>query len=87
MKIVTISDLHRRWPRVETALQTEKEILITRNGNPVAKLMLVSKREIGRLNFKKLTRLSFDEHQRFSPSRPPSLRFGATRRAGNCLMT
>ena len=38
MKTVTIRDLRQRWPETEKALQVEHEILITRDGEPVAKL-------------------------------------------------
>ena len=39
MKTVTIRDLRQRWPETEKALQTENEILITRDSKPVAKLV------------------------------------------------
>ncbi len=38
MKTVTVRDLRQRWPETEKALQFEHEILITRDGQPVAKL-------------------------------------------------
>jgi antitoxin (DNA-binding transcriptional repressor) of toxin-antitoxin stability system len=37
VKSMTIRDLRQRWPEAEKALEIEKEILITRNGQPVAK--------------------------------------------------
>jgi antitoxin (DNA-binding transcriptional repressor) of toxin-antitoxin stability system len=39
MTSLTIRDLRQRWPEAEKALETEDEILITRDGKPVAKLM------------------------------------------------
>jgi antitoxin (DNA-binding transcriptional repressor) of toxin-antitoxin stability system len=48
MKTITISDLRRQWPQVEAALRVEKEILITRNGKPVAKLVRPTERDVKR---------------------------------------
>lgn len=42
MKTITIRDLRQRWPEAEEALQTEDEILITRDSKPVAKLVRVA---------------------------------------------
>jgi antitoxin (DNA-binding transcriptional repressor) of toxin-antitoxin stability system len=42
MKTITIRDLRQRWPEAEAALELEKEILITRDSKPVAKLVRVS---------------------------------------------
>jgi len=42
MTSLTIRDLRQRWPEAEKALETESEILITRDGKPVAKLMRYS---------------------------------------------
>jgi antitoxin (DNA-binding transcriptional repressor) of toxin-antitoxin stability system len=39
MTSLTIRDLRQRWPEAEKALETEDEILITRDGKPVAKLI------------------------------------------------
>ena len=39
MKTMTVRDLRQRWPQAEALLQTEGEILITRNAKPVAKLV------------------------------------------------
>ena len=39
MKTITIRDLRQRWPEAEAALQTEGEILITRDSKPVARLV------------------------------------------------
>ena len=39
MKRITIRDLRQRWPETEKSLQTEHELVITRDGEPVAKLV------------------------------------------------
>lgn len=39
MKTITVRDLRQRWPEAEAALQVEKEMIITRAGKPVAKLV------------------------------------------------
>jgi antitoxin (DNA-binding transcriptional repressor) of toxin-antitoxin stability system len=39
MKTVTVRDLRQRWPETERALQVEKEIVVTRDSKPVAKLV------------------------------------------------
>jgi antitoxin (DNA-binding transcriptional repressor) of toxin-antitoxin stability system len=41
MKTITIRDLRQRWPAAEKSLQVENEIVITRDGEPVAKLVRV----------------------------------------------
>ena len=41
MKTITIRDLRHRWPEAEKSLQAESEILVTRDGKPVAKLVRV----------------------------------------------
>ena len=38
MKTMTVSDLGEHWPEAERALATEKEIIITQDGQPVARL-------------------------------------------------
>ena len=43
-----MQDLRRRWPRVEAALQTEGEIVITRYSKPIAKLVRVAPRRAKR---------------------------------------
>jgi antitoxin (DNA-binding transcriptional repressor) of toxin-antitoxin stability system len=39
MTTLTISELRRSWPAAEKTLEEEDEILITRDGKPVAKLV------------------------------------------------
>jgi antitoxin (DNA-binding transcriptional repressor) of toxin-antitoxin stability system len=41
MKTMTVRDLRQRWPEAERALQDEDEIIITRDGQPVAKLVRI----------------------------------------------
>jgi antitoxin (DNA-binding transcriptional repressor) of toxin-antitoxin stability system len=41
MKSVTIRELRQHWPETEKALQSENEMIITRDGQPVAKLIRV----------------------------------------------
>ena len=42
MKTITVRDLRQRWPETEAALKVEDEILITRDSQPVAKLVRVA---------------------------------------------
>jgi antitoxin (DNA-binding transcriptional repressor) of toxin-antitoxin stability system len=42
MTTVTVRDLRQRWPETEKALQTDEEIVVTRDGKPVAKLIRYS---------------------------------------------
>lgn len=39
MTSLTIRELRQSWPAAERALETEEEIVITRDGKPVAKLV------------------------------------------------
>ena len=59
MKTISVRDLRQRWPDAEKALALEKEILITRDGQPVAKL--------SQLSVQKKKRQRFDpaEHRRW----------------------
>ena len=41
MKTITVRDVQQRWPEAEQALETEEEIIITRDGKPVARLLPV----------------------------------------------
>lgn len=41
MKTITIRDLRQRWPHAEALLQVENELLVTRDGAPVAKLVRI----------------------------------------------
>lgn len=41
MITMSVRDIRQRWPRAEEILRTEREIIITRDGKPVAKLVRV----------------------------------------------
>ena len=41
MKTITVRDLRQRWPHAEALLQAENELLVTRDGTPVAKLVRI----------------------------------------------
>jgi antitoxin (DNA-binding transcriptional repressor) of toxin-antitoxin stability system len=51
MKTITVRDLRQRWPRAEAMLGREKEITVTRDGKPVAKLVRVREVETARKRF------------------------------------
>ena len=51
MKTITVRDLRQRWPQAEALLQVEKEILITRDAKPVAKLVRVTEQPKARKRF------------------------------------
>lgn len=48
MKTVTIRDLRQRWPETERTLQVENELIVTRDGQPVAKLVRVAEQKAKR---------------------------------------
>jgi antitoxin (DNA-binding transcriptional repressor) of toxin-antitoxin stability system len=39
MKTISVRDLRQRWPAAEAALATERVLIVTRDGKPVAKLV------------------------------------------------
>ena len=39
MKTFSVRDLRQRWPEAEALLRSEREIIITRDSKPVAKLV------------------------------------------------
>lgn len=41
MKRITVRDVRQRWPEAERSLALEGEIVITRDGKPVARLLPV----------------------------------------------
>ena len=59
MKTISIRDLRQKWPEAEAALQIEKEILITRDSRPVAKLVRLEQPK------KKRKRWDAEEHLRW----------------------
>ena len=59
MKTITIRDLRQRWPATEKTLLVENELIITRDGQPVAKLVRVAPEETKR------QRWNPEEHMRW----------------------
>jgi antitoxin (DNA-binding transcriptional repressor) of toxin-antitoxin stability system len=59
MKTITIRDLRQRWPETERSLQIENEIIITRDGQPVAKLVRIAEQK------PKRKRWNPEEHKRW----------------------
>jgi antitoxin (DNA-binding transcriptional repressor) of toxin-antitoxin stability system len=57
MKTISIRDLRLRWPAAESALATERELIVTRDGKPVAKLVRLEEKTGTRKRFKP------EEHQ------------------------
>jgi len=51
VKTISVRDLRQRWPQAEARLQVEKEILITRDARPVAKLVRIEERPKPRKRF------------------------------------
>ena len=51
MKTISVRDLRQRWPEAEARLQVEKEIVITRDARPVAKLVRIDERPGPRKRF------------------------------------
>lgn len=51
MRTITVRDLRQRWPQAEALLQIEKEIVITRDAKPVAKLVRIAERPKPRKRF------------------------------------
>ena len=51
VKTISVRDLRQRWPEAEARLQTEKEIVITRDARPVAKLVRLDERPKPRKRF------------------------------------
>ena len=51
MKTISVRDLRQRWPEAEARLQIEKEIVITRDAKPVAKLVRIDERPKPRKRF------------------------------------
>jgi antitoxin (DNA-binding transcriptional repressor) of toxin-antitoxin stability system len=41
VKTITVTDVRRRWPKAEALLRVAKEIVITREAKPVAKLVWI----------------------------------------------
>lgn len=41
MKTITVRDLRQRWPKAESMLERERELIVTRDGKPIAKLVRI----------------------------------------------
>jgi antitoxin (DNA-binding transcriptional repressor) of toxin-antitoxin stability system len=52
VKKVSIRDLRLRWPAIESALVAERELIVTRDGKPVAKLVQFEEKAPKRKRFK-----------------------------------
>ena len=48
---MSIRDLRQKWPEAESALETESEIIITRDSRPVARLVRITSRAEERPRF------------------------------------
>ncbi len=48
MKTISIRDLRLGWPAAEKALALEHELIVTRDGHPVAKLVRVTPEKVER---------------------------------------
>jgi len=42
MRTISVRDLRQKWPEAERLLEAEKEIVVTRDGKPVARLIRIS---------------------------------------------
>ena len=51
MKTISVRDLRQRWPAAESLLQTEREVIVTRDGQPVARLVRVAGNRARRRRF------------------------------------
>jgi len=51
MKTITVRDLRQRWPQAEALLKTEHELVITRDGQAVAKLVRIIPTKTRRARF------------------------------------
>ena len=51
VKTMSVRDLRQRWPEAEALLQVEREIVITRDSKPVAKLVRLTERPKTRKRF------------------------------------
>jgi len=70
MRTMSVRDIRQRWPEAERALQTEGEIIVTRDARPVARLLRLAERPLralGRLDLAELRRW----RQRFWRGQPP----------------
>jgi antitoxin (DNA-binding transcriptional repressor) of toxin-antitoxin stability system len=47
MKRISVRDLRQKWPEAERALKIESELVITRDGEPVARIGLPAGARLG----------------------------------------
>lgn len=76
MKTMSVRDIRQKWPEAERLLRTEAEILVTRDGKPVARLLPLAARpavERRRLDVAELRRW----RERFWKGQPPQPSTGA----------
>ena len=59
MKTITIREVRQRWPAAERLLQSEGEVMITRDGRPIARLIRLAEDRANRRRF------SPTEHRRW----------------------
>jgi antitoxin (DNA-binding transcriptional repressor) of toxin-antitoxin stability system len=51
MKTMTVRDIRHHWPEAEKALGVEREIIITRDGKPVARLLPMEEATVPKKRF------------------------------------
>ncbi|HRZ35741.1 MAG TPA: hypothetical protein P5534_05180 [Candidatus Paceibacterota bacterium] len=51
MNTITVRDLRQRWPAAERRLETERELIITRDGQPIARLVRLARTTTKRRRF------------------------------------
>ncbi|MBM3882149.1 MAG: hypothetical protein FJ387_20910 [Verrucomicrobia bacterium] len=51
MNTITVRDLRQRWPAAERRLETELELIITRDGRPIARLVRLARTNTQRRRF------------------------------------
>ena len=51
MKTISVRDLRQRWPAAEALLRREGEVVVTRDGAPVAKLVRITESRKPRRRF------------------------------------
>jgi antitoxin (DNA-binding transcriptional repressor) of toxin-antitoxin stability system len=70
MRTMSVRDVRQRWPEAERALRTHREIIVTRDGGPVARLLPLADLPlpaVRRLDLAELRRW----RRRFWRSQPP----------------
>jgi len=48
---ITVRDLRQRWPVAERLLRTERELIVTRDGQPIARLVRLATTKVKRSRF------------------------------------